>query len=287
MINPPASDAPPPLSSTRPGPRRLPFLVVVGLFGLGLGLTLGILDPFLYTEKVRLLAPPHLKNSVLGLLTILTLLVALVVQPVVGWLSDRTRSRWGRRIPYLAAGTVGLSLALSLVVLADSLWLLVAAAMLVSASSNTTQGAWQALIPDRVPAAQHGTAAGVKMLLELIGVVAGVAVAGLTLARSNLWGGPLLAMAVFFAILVITVIVLCRTGETTNLRTHRAGAVNSEFHPFAIRYSLHWPGGFALRSPFSVPRFPFSAPRSRPLFAGGCSTAFCFGRPPLRSGLFC
>ncbi len=201
---------------------------MIGLFGLGLGLTIGILDPFLYSEKVRVLAPPGLKNTVLGLLTILALLVALVAQPVVGWLSDRTRTPWGRRAPYLTAGAIGLALTSSAVVLANSLWFLIVAAMLLSVSTNTTQGAWQALIPDRVPEEQHGTAAGVKTLLEVIGVVAAIAVAGLTLARGNLWGGPLIAIGVFFTILIITLFTLWQTEEWTQGRGRKLASELSE-----------------------------------------------------------
>jgi len=193
--------------------RGILFLIVMGLFGLGLGFLVNILDPFIYTAKVRVLAPPHLKNTVLGGLTIVTLVVALLVQPLAGWLSDRTGdSRWGRRVPYLAAGTVGVSLGLAFIVVADSLWLLVLAAVFLSASSNTVQGPWQALIPDQVPRSQHGRAAGVKTLLELVGVVAGVAIIGVTVARGNLWGASLAAMGIFFAILAITIVGLWQTG---------------------------------------------------------------------------
>jgi MFS family permease len=109
-----------------------------------------------------------------------------------------------------------------MVVLADSLWLLVLSAMLLSASTNTTQGAWQALIPDRVPEAQHGTAAGVKTLLEMIGVVGAVAVAGITLSRGNLWGGPVAALVLFYAILLITLSTLWGTKGSGNLQARRA-----------------------------------------------------------------
>ncbi|MBN1221511.1 MAG: MFS transporter [Anaerolineae bacterium] len=180
------------------------FLIAVGLFGLGLGFLINVLDPFLYTEKVRLLAPPWLKNTALSLITIMALLVALVVQPVVGRWSDRTRSRWGRRAPFLTVGVVGVSAGLALVVVAHNLWLLIGAAMLVSAFSNTVQGPWQALIPDRIPEAQHGTAAGIKTLLELVGVVAGVTVVGLTLARGYVWAAPLTAIGLFLGILLVT-----------------------------------------------------------------------------------
>lgn len=199
---------PSPTAASQPERRSLPFLLVVGLFGIGLGFTINILDPFLYTEKTRLLAYPALKNTVLGFITIMSLLVALVVQPLVGRWSDRTRSRWGRRAPFLTVGAVGLSVSLCLIVVADELWLLVIGAMLAAASSNTTQGAWQALIPDRVPEVQHGTAAGIKTLLEVIGAVAGLAVIGTALARGNMWVGPLAAVILFFAILFITLSAL-------------------------------------------------------------------------------
>ncbi len=224
------SSSPASASTLYPAKRSLPFLIVMGLFGLGLGFTLNILDPFIYTEKVRLLAPPFLKNTVLGFITIMSLIVALVVQPVVGWWSDRTRCRWGKRGPYLTGGTIGLSLSLFFIVMVNDLWLLVMAAMLISASSNTTQGAWQALIPDRVPVSQHGTAAGIKTLLELIGVISGVGLVGVTLARGNLWGAPLAAVSLFLAILLVTLYTLWRTSQSENLRicewangrTHRA-----------------------------------------------------------------
>jgi MFS family permease len=191
-------------SNSPPKNRSIPFLIVVGLFGLGLGFLINILDPFIYTEKVRLLAPPSLKNTALSLITIITLLVALVTQPLIGRWSDRTHSRWGRRAPYLSGGVVGLSFSLVLLVVADNLWLLTGAAMLIAASSNTVQGTWQAFIPDQVPEAQRGTAAGIKTLLEIIGVIAGVILVGETLARGNLWAAPLTATGLFWGILLIT-----------------------------------------------------------------------------------
>ena len=118
--------------------RSLPFLVGVGLFGIALAFNASILDPFVYSEKVRLLVPPAFKNTALGGLTILALLLALLTQPLVGQLSDRTRGRWGARIPYLILGAAGLSGALAVVVLADSFVLLILGALLVSGFANTT-----------------------------------------------------------------------------------------------------------------------------------------------------
>jgi MFS family permease len=184
--------------------RSIPFLVGLGLFGLGLAAAINILDPFIYTEKVRLLAPPALKNTTLSFITITTLLVALFVQPLIGQWSDRTQTRWGRRSPFLLVGVVGLSLALALIVAADSLWLLILAVILVSTSSNTLQGPWQALVPDRVPVSQHGTMAGIKTIMEATGVVIGVGLVSLTVAQGNLWAAPLVVISLFWLLLWLT-----------------------------------------------------------------------------------
>ncbi|MBE7550399.1 MAG: MFS transporter [Anaerolineales bacterium] len=190
--------------------RSLPFLVGLGLFGLGLTAALNILDPFIYTEKVRLLAPPALKNSTLSLITITSLVVALFAQPLVGRWSDRSQTRWGRRVPFLLAGVIGLTLALALVAGAHNLWLLLLAVILVSLSSNTVQGPWQALVPDRVPVLQHGTMAGLKTVLEATGAVIGVGLAGLTLAEGNLWAAPLAVVGLLWLILWLTLQTLRR-----------------------------------------------------------------------------
>ncbi len=192
--------------------RPVSFLVVLGLFGVALGFLINILDPFLYSEKIRLLAPPEIKNSALSLVTIMSLLVAFVAQPIVGHRSDRARSRWGRRAPYLLGGVAALSLSLSLVVAADTFWWLIAAAMLIAASSNTVQGVWQALVPDYVPESQRGAAAGIKTLLELVGVIGGVAIVGITIAQGDLWTAALAALVLFWIILFVTLRGLRRAG---------------------------------------------------------------------------
>lgn len=181
------------------------------MFGLALGFNASTLDPFIFTEKVRLLTPAEFKNTMLGAVTILALLMALVTQPLVGQWSDRTRSRWGKRAPYLVVGSLGIGTALALVVVSNSLWLFIVGAVLVSALANTAQAAWQALIPDYIPAHQHGTSAGAKTVLELTGVVLGVGVVGYFLAQGNLWATPAVTSLLFIIILAATLALIWRT----------------------------------------------------------------------------
>ncbi|MCB0209547.1 MAG: MFS transporter [Anaerolineae bacterium] len=212
-------------SQAQPRQRSPFFLFALGLFGLAISFNINMLDPFLFTEKVRLLAPSEIKNTMLGLLTIAALGVAFFTQPIVGRWSDASHSRRGQRAPYLTAGAIGVALCLGLVVWANALWLLIIGVMLVSGFSNTAQSAWHALIPDQVPKNQHGTAAGYKTVLEMIGGVLGVGLTGWLLAQGHLFGPPLVAIGLFFTVLLITLFLLYHS--PTNTRS----AIKSEPQP--------------------------------------------------------
>ena len=100
----------------------------------------------------------------------------MVVQPIIGALSDKTKSKFGRRRPYLLGGAIIASIALWLfpnsgdivdgIILATGvkipLWggLLFAAIMIwiIDACINIAQGPYRALIPDVVPRDQHAKA---------------------------------------------------------------------------------------------------------------------------------
>ena len=75
------------------------------LLALGLGMGTNTLDPALLSLKVAELAPEN-RNTALGLIAAAGLLVATLTQPVIGSLSDRTRTPLGKRVPYMIAGTL-------------------------------------------------------------------------------------------------------------------------------------------------------------------------------------
>ncbi|MGL4568728.1 MAG: MFS transporter, partial [Fusobacteriaceae bacterium] len=55
---------------------------------------------------LKVIIPPLMLSIALAL----SRSVDVITDPLVGYLSDRTVTRWGRRIPYIAIGTVPLSL---------------------------------------------------------------------------------------------------------------------------------------------------------------------------------
>ncbi|MFH0847166.1 MAG: MFS transporter [Chloroflexota bacterium] len=111
------------------------------------------------------------KNSYLGLLTFSGLVVAMVTQPLVGALSDRTRFTFGRRRPYLLTGTVLALLILPFLGLAGSYFALFLSYLFLQFATNTAQAPYQAFIPELVPSAERGRASGVKSMLEILGGV--------------------------------------------------------------------------------------------------------------------
>lgn len=124
-------------------------------------------------EVLYLVGKNH-SASVLSILVIIGSLIATVVQPWGGLISDHLRHRWGRRRPYILLGTVGNIAGLFLMGYAmRNFWIFVAGYMLVQLSSNFAQAAYQALIPDLVPDTQRGTAAGYMGFMTQFAIIFG------------------------------------------------------------------------------------------------------------------
>ncbi|NLE76386.1 MAG: MFS transporter, partial [Chloroflexi bacterium] len=124
------------------------------------------------------LAPAAWKNTYLAALSLAGLALATAIQPLTGHLSDRTASRWGRRRPWILAGTLGDFVCLALVGLSGSYAMLLAAYLLLQASSNSAHSAAQGFIPDLVPATQRGLSSSAKTLADILGLIAGGFIAG-------------------------------------------------------------------------------------------------------------
>ena len=142
----------------------------LGFFGLQFAWQMRIILSGPVTESLG--ASPFLY----GLIWLAGPFTGMVVQPIVGALSDNTVSPFGRRRPYLLGGAILASIALwifpnsgtvantiqNLTGLNLPVWtgLLVAAIMIwiIDACVNVAQGPYRALVPDVVPKEQHGLA---------------------------------------------------------------------------------------------------------------------------------
>jgi maltose/moltooligosaccharide transporter len=107
------------------------------------------------------------------LLWIAAPLTGLIVQPIVGYCSDRTWTRLGRRRPNILVGAVLASLALVLMPQSPTLWVAAGLLWVLDASINISMEPFRAFVGDQLPAAQRPT--GYAMQSFFIGVGAIVA----------------------------------------------------------------------------------------------------------------
>ncbi len=155
------------------------------------------------------------KNTRLGLLTFTGLLLAMIVQPIAGAISDRSGFRWGRRRPYIVIGSLLGILLLPGIGLFQSYLALFIVYCLLQITSNTAQGPYQAFIPDLVPQGRKGLASGVKSLLEIIGGIALVRLIGYFMGNYVPDGGTVwlwlvlgVLAAVLFGAMLATIIMV-------------------------------------------------------------------------------
>jgi maltose/moltooligosaccharide transporter len=84
-------------------------------------------------------------------------MTGLLVQPIVGAMSDKTTSRFGRRTPYFLVGAILCSLALFAMPYSTSLWMAASLLWILDAANNITMEPYRAYVGDRLPKDQHPT----------------------------------------------------------------------------------------------------------------------------------
>ncbi|MDE2150345.1 MAG: MFS transporter [Gammaproteobacteria bacterium] len=82
-------------------------------------------------------------------------LTGLIVQPIIGYASDRTWTRLGRRRPYFLAGALLTTLALLLMPNAPALWVAAVTLWIMDASINVSMEPFRAFVGDQLPNAQR------------------------------------------------------------------------------------------------------------------------------------
>ena len=84
-------------------------------------------------------------------------MTGLLVQPLVGAMSDRTASRLGRRTPYFLVGALICSLALLAMPHSSSLWMAASLLWILDAGNNITMEPYRAYVADRLAPDQRAT----------------------------------------------------------------------------------------------------------------------------------
>jgi maltose/moltooligosaccharide transporter len=82
-------------------------------------------------------------------------MTGLIVQPIIGAMSDRTLSPRGRRTPYFLIGAVLCSLALLAMPFSRTLWMAAGLLWILDAANNVTMEPYRAFVGDRLDPSQH------------------------------------------------------------------------------------------------------------------------------------
>ena len=98
-------------------------------------------------------------------------LTGLIVQPIIGYLSDRTWTRLGRRRPYFLVGAVLASLALLVMPNAPVLWMAAGLLWVLDASINVSMEPFRAFVGDQLPPRQRPAGYAVQSFFIGLGSV--------------------------------------------------------------------------------------------------------------------
>lgn len=146
-------------------------LANVGVFAAWLGPI-----QVLLAKQSEAVAPGN-KEFVFGLVTGVGAAVSVVANPAFGAISDRTTSRFGRRVPWVVAGAVGGAIGLGILSGAHVIALMLLGWCLMQLFGNALLAAATAVVPDRVPVAQRGVVGGWVAISQVLGALVGTALA--------------------------------------------------------------------------------------------------------------
>ena len=212
--------------------------VKITVLGFGLTALWSSLQSIVLPIRLLDFAPEALKNSYLGWMTFAGLVVAMLVQPIVGAISDRSGFGWGRRRPFILIGITLTIVFLPGIGLWGSYAVVFGSYCLMQIAGNTAQGPYQGFIPDLVPEEKRGRAAGVKSLLELLGGVLVIRLAAYFMGHYSegeggwwLW----LALGTLGIILLVTMLItLLTVRERPGVRSPRVPLLASVYKSFQI-----------------------------------------------------
>jgi MFS family permease len=153
------------------------FFVLLTLYAA----ILGVLLP----NQIQNVDPAN-KTATLGIIYAITSVLSTLTTPISGALSDRTRTRFGRRTPWIAIGAVIGGGALMLVPLVNGLVAVTLLWLIATVSLNSMQPAITAIVADRFAPTERGVASGVVGAAMTAGVSAGTIFGGLFAAQLSL-----------------------------------------------------------------------------------------------------
>ncbi len=140
------------LPASRPRLTRIAIWnMCVGFFGIQIGFGLQ------NANTSRIFQTLGAEVDSLAILWIAAPLTGLIVQPIIGYFSDKTWTPLGRRRPYFLVGAILTSVALVFMPNAPILWMAAATLWIMDAAINVTMEPFRAFVGDNLPEEQRAT----------------------------------------------------------------------------------------------------------------------------------
>ena len=218
-------------------------MLVVNVYWVGLSFMWNGLHGIVLPAVIANIVPGNEKNTYLGVLTSIGLVIAVIIQPLSGALSDSWASRWGRRRPWITVGTLFDFVFLAVIGWAGGLTWIFIGYLGLQLSSNIAHGPVQGLMPDVVPPEQLAGASGLKIFIDMGSAAAAVVVTGILLGSKAEYAG--LVMALIIAVFLVTAsITVFGTHEQPSTRTERVspwkGMIDSFHIDFRANTAYWW-----------------------------------------------
>ncbi|AHG93784.1 major facilitator superfamily MFS_1 (plasmid) [Gemmatirosa kalamazoonensis] len=206
-------------NTSRPTRPHLTFAQIVnmnfGFFGIqySFGLQQGNMSPI-----YRYLGA---NEASLPLLWLAGPMTGLLVQPIIGAMSDRTISPRGRRTPYFLVGAVLCSVALLLMPFSPALWAAAGLLWVLDAANNVTMEPYRAFVSDRLDESQHPTGFLTQSAFTGLGQTLSyltpsiLVVLGMSRDRTNAHGIPIITVGAFLIGALFSITSILWTVRTT------------------------------------------------------------------------
>jgi MFS family permease len=198
--------------------------------------------------KAAALAPAS-KHELVSQIALLGAVVAASTNLLVGFLSDRTRGRWGRRRPWIVAGAILAAASYALIDLANSPLALLASILAFQFAFNLAFAPLQALIPDLVPDRQKGWVAAMASLGLPLGTVVGSVLVGMVVHDM---AGRFVALAVIVLLALVPFALAIRDPLLPTIPPPRLSALRIRWPRFTADFAYVWVGRCLVLTAFSM-----------------------------------
>lgn len=179
-------------------------------------------------EQQRLLevmaAYESAKASALATIKSIAVAVTMLMQPLIGVVSDRTRSRWGRRAPWILVGAIATVAGLFWMQYANTILRLLLGWVVAQVGVNMVLGPLGATVADRMPAAQRGVMSAVAGAGLVLGFILGMSIAGALVGHVGINSYLMFAAAVLVS---STLFVLVARDVPSSYMRHQAASIRA------------------------------------------------------------